>query len=310
MTEEVIPLVKTEKVFACDVDQTREFTATVEANVVNKIAPQSPTRIENIYVEVGDRVHKGQKLVKMDDNNLLQARVKLENAKIEFSRVDELYKIGGISKSEWDKVKMDMDVLESSYKNLTTNTQLLSPIDGIVTARNYDNGDMSSNEPILVIEQISPVKLLINVSEAYYKYVKKGMKTDIKLDVYGNEKFDGTVSLVYPTIDPTTRTFPVEIKINNKDQKIRPGMFARATMNFGTLNRVVVPDQAVIKQTGAADRFIYILGTDGTVRYQRVELGRLMNNTYEIVSGLADGDEVVVAGQSRLINGAKVKVEK
>ena len=136
------------------------------------------------------------------------------------------------------------------------------------------------------------------------------MKTDIKLDVYGNEKFDGTVSLVYPTIDPTTRTFPVEIKINNKDQKIRPGMFARATMNFGTLNRVVVPDQAVIKQTGAADRFIYILGTDGTVRYQRVELGRLMNNTYEIVSGLADGDEVVVAGQSRLINGAKVKVEK
>ena len=122
------------------------------ANVVNKIAPQSPTRIENIYVEVGDRVHKGQKLVKMDDNNLLQAKVKLENAKIEFSRVDELYKIGGISKSEWDKVKMDMAVLESSYKNLTTNTQLLSPIDGIVTARNYDNGDLSSNEPILVIE--------------------------------------------------------------------------------------------------------------------------------------------------------------
>ena len=183
------PLVRVEKVFARDVDQTREFTATVQANIVNKIAPQSPARIEAINVEVGDRVHKGQKLAEMDDNNLRQTKLQLENARIEFSRVDELYKIGGVSKSDWDQAKMNFDVLESSFKNLATNTQLLSPIDGIITARNYDKGDMYSQNPILVVEQISPVKLIINVSEAYYKFVNKGMTADIKLDVFGHENF-------------------------------------------------------------------------------------------------------------------------
>ncbi len=304
------PLVRVEKVFARDVDQTREFTATVQANIVNKIAPQSPARIEAINVEVGDRVHKGQKLAEMDDNNLRQTKLQLENARIEFSRVDELYKIGGVSKSDWDQAKMNFDVLESSFKNLATNTQLLSPIDGIITARNYDKGDMYSQNPILVVEQISPVKLIINVSEAYYKFVKKGMTADIKLDVFGNENFGGKVSLVHPTIDSNTRTFPVEITINNQDRRVRPGMFARATLNFGTINNIVVPDQAVIKQSGSADRFIYILQQDGTVKYQKVELGRLMESAFEVISGIENGDQVVVAGQSRLINGTKVQVEK
>ena len=152
--------------------------------------------------------------------------------------------------------------------------------------------------------------LIINVSEAYYKFVKKGMTADIKLDVFGNENFGGKVSLVHPTIDSNTRTFPVEITINNQDRRVRPGMFARATLNFGTINNIVVPDQAVIKQSGSADRFIYILQQDGTVKYQKVELGRLMESAFEVISGIENGDQVVVAGQSRLINGTKVQVEK
>ena len=218
------PIVKLADVKARPVDQIQDYTATVEAEVKNNIAPSSPVRIDQIFVEVGDRVSKGQKLVQMDAANLKQTKLQLDNQEIEFKRIDELYKVGGASKSEWDASKMQLDVKKTAYKNLLENTALLSPINGVVTARNYDNGDMySGGNPVLVVEQITPVKLLINVSETYFTKVKKGAPVDVKLDVYGDEVFTGNISLIYPTIDAATRTFQVEIKLDNRDQRVRPG---------------------------------------------------------------------------------------
>lgn len=302
--------VKIETVSARDVDQLGEFTATVTANVTNKIAPQTPFRIEKLFAEVGDHVKAGQLLAKMDETNLKQTKIQLDNQELEFKRIDELYKVGGASKSAWDAQKTQLDISKASYKNLQENTKLLSPITGVVTARNYDNGDMySSGEPIFTVEEIRPVKLLINVSESYFTKVKKGNEVEIKLDVYGDEVFKGKVSLVYPTIDPNTRTFPVEIKIANADERVRPGMFARVTMNFGVKNHVVAPDLSIVKQSGAGDRYIYVY-KDGKVSYQKVELGRRMGNKYEVISGVEDGDQVVVSGQSRLNNGMEVEIDK
>lgn len=304
------PKVKLADVTARPVEQIQEYTATVEADVKNNIAPSSPVRINKIYVEVGDRVVKNQKLVQMDMANLTQKKLQLENQRIEFKRMDELYKVGGASKSEWDAAKMQLDVQETSFKNLEENTYLISPINGVVTARNYDNGDMySGGDPVLVVEQITPVKLLINVSETYFTKVKLGAPVDVKLDVYGDEHFDGKISLIYPTIDPATRTFQVEIQLPNKGQKVRPGMFARATLNFGTADNVVVPDLAIVKQAGAGDRYVYVY-KDGKVSYNKVELGRRMGSEYELKSGVPNNSQVVVAGQSRLINGMEVEVEK
>ena len=118
------------------VEQIHEYTATVEAEVKNNIAPSSPVRIDRILVEVGDRVSKGQKLVSMDGANLKQTKFQLDNQEIEFKRMDELYKVGGASKSEWDAAKMALDIKETAYRNLLENTSLLSPINGVVTARN------------------------------------------------------------------------------------------------------------------------------------------------------------------------------
>lgn len=299
--------VKVETVHTQDVDQLSEFTATVQANITNKIAPQSPVRIEKLHVEVGDHVRAGQLLATMDATSLKQTKIQMGNQEVEFKRIDELYKVGGTSKSSWDAQKMALDVSRESYRNLQENNQLLSPITGIVTARNYDNGDMYSGVEVYVVEQIQPVKLMINVSESFFTEVKKGMTVNIKFDVYGNETFEGKVNLVYPTIDPATRTFPVEIRIANSDERIRPGMFARVTMNFGTQPHVVVPDQAVVKQSGAGDRYIYVY-RNGTVSYNKVELGRRMANRYEVISGVEDGDQVVVAGMNRLTNGMTVEI--
>ena len=189
--EDEKPRVKVADVTARPVDQIQDYTATVEAEVKNNIAPSSPVRIDRILVEVGDRVSKGQKLVQMDAANLTQTKLQLDNQKIEFNRIDELYKVGGASKSEWDAAKMQLDVKQTAYNNLVENTFLLSPINGVITARNYDNGDMySGGSPVLVVEQITPVKLMINVSETYFTKVKKGEPVDVKLDVQGNYQPD------------------------------------------------------------------------------------------------------------------------
>lgn len=304
------PKVKLAQVTERDVDQIEEYTATVESDVKNNISSNAALRIEKVLVDVGDAVKKGQVLVKMDASNLVQLDLQIKNQEIEFKRIDELYKVGGASKSEWDNIKTQLDVNRTAYNTMKENTQLISPINGVVTARNYDDGDMASTSPILTVETLAPVKMLVNVSETYYPKVKKGMPVSVKLDTYGDEVFAGKVSIVYPTIDPATHTFPVEIQLANADQRVRPGMFARATLTFGVERRTVIPDMAIVKQMGAGDYYVFIYETNGTVTRSVVKLGRRMGNEYEVISGVPAGSRVVIAGQNKLANKVAVDVVK
>ncbi|MDO4702667.1 efflux RND transporter periplasmic adaptor subunit [Tannerella sp.] len=304
------PKVKLASVTTRPVDQIQEYTATVEAYATNNIAPASPVRIEKIYVEVGDRVGKGQKLVQMDASGLKQLKLQLDNQTTEFTRIDELYKIGGVSKSEWEASKMTLEMRQTSYKNMLENTALVSPISGVVTARNYDSGDMyGGGIPVVTVEQIMPVKLLINVSESYFTRIAKNSTVSVKFDVYGEEEFEGKVHLLYPTIDPTTRTFVVEIRLDNRDMRVRPGMFARVTLNFGTADHVIIPDKAIIKQPGSGERYVYVY-QDSVVYRKVVQLGRRMNDEYEIISGVDSDARVVISGQyhSSVKDSARVEV--
>ncbi len=304
------PKVKLASVTTRPVNQIQEYTATVQAYATNHIAPSSPVRIEKIYVEVGDRVGKGQKLVQMDASGLKQLKLQLDNQTAEFTRIDELYKIGGVSKSEWEASKMTLEMRQTSYKNMLENTALVSPISGVVTARNYDSGDMfGGGTPVVTVEQIMPVKLLINVSESYFTRIAKNSTVSVKFDVYGEEEFEGKVNLLYPTIDPTTRTFVVEIRLDNRDMRVRPGMFARVTLNFGTADHIIIPDKAIIKQTGSGERYVYIY-QDSVVYRRVVQLGRRMNDEYEVVSGIDHDARVVISGQyhSSVKDSARVEV--
>ncbi len=300
--------VKIQQAVIKDVEQTYELTATVQPQDKNSIAPSAPGRIRQILVEVGQHVSKGQKIVQMDVANLTNLEVQIDNYKKSYKRVQELFNVGGASQQDLDNVKIQLDMAQTNYKNLTENTYLLSPIDGVVTERNYDAGDMySAQKPVLVVMNINPVKLVINVSETFYAQVKNGMPVKIGVDVYGNEKFQGKVSLIYPTIDERTRTFQVEVKVSNNNNKIRPGMFARVQMEFGKMKRVVVPDVAIVKQAGSGAKFVFVYN-NGKVEYKQVELGRRDNTEFEVLSGLNAGDKVVVAGQSKLVDGTEVKV--
>ena len=301
------PKVSTEVVKIQDVDMQSVFMGTVEGYAVNNITPQQPRRITRVLVDVGDRVSAGQKVAELDNSSLAQAKAQYDNAKASFERSDELYKFGGESKASWEAVKTQYEVAKLTYENLLENTTLVSPISGVITARNYDNGDMVAGQPIFVVQQISPAKVIISVSENLYSYLKKGMPVSIELDAFPGQTFEGKIHRITPSIDASTHTFPVEVVIPNGKEQIKPGMYARVTMKYGTRQNIVVPDRAVVKMLGSGDRFIYVYKADGTVSYQKVELGRRMQDKYEVLSGIANGDEVVVTGQAALKDGLAVE---
>ena len=304
------PVVSVITAQAEDVEITNTFTSNIEPFAINNIVSQTAGRIVSIKAEVGQQVRKGQLLATMDDVNLAKTRMQYVNDSTELARLTELYNIGAVAQSDYDMAKLALNVTKKTYQNLAENTYLRSPINGVVTARNYDKGDMySMAQPIFVVQQIQPVKMLINVSETLFTNISKDMDFEITVESYPGETFQGKVNLIYPTVSASTHTFPVEIVCQNADQKLRPGMFARVTANFGTNHHVVVPDGAVVKQQGSGEHFIYVLQPDGTVKYQLVEVGKRLGNRYEIVSGINEGDKIVTEGQIRLKDGVAVTVK-
>ena len=311
VAEETAPTVAVEQVFVREVPQLSTYTSTVQAYVKNNIAPQMAGRIAKIHAEIGDFVVKGQILAEMDKTSLLQAQLQLQNQEVELNRLKTLYETGGISKSDFDAIELAYNVAKSQVANLEENTTLRSPINGVITARNYDAGDMyAMSAPIYTVEQIRPVKLLVGISESDYTKVKKGDSVEIKADAVPDLTFYGKVEKIYPTIDAATRTFLTEVVVNNNYNTLRPGMFARVTVDFGSNNNVVIPDVAVVKQQGSGERFVYVLNEDGTVTYQKVVLGVRMGTEYEVLEGLSDGAKVVTGGQIRLKDGIKVTVNE
>ena len=321
--QEELPIVKVQSVYQENVQLTSEYTATVEAFKTNNIASNNGSRIKRILVDVGSTVRAGQSVVILDDINIAtqnaaidQQRIQLTNLKRDLDRAKELVKIGGGTQQTVDQLQASYDAqaraIQSSQRMLSTmseNTVLTSPVSGVVTQKNYNNGDLPGGLPILVIEQQQPLKVIINVNESDFPKVKKDMPVTVKLDTYGDEEFAGNVYLIHPAIDPASRTFQVEVTINNSGNRVHSGMFARVTFNFGSQMSVVVPDQAIQKQVGSGVRFVYLYNTNGTVEFRQVELGRRLGTRYEILSGLQNGAQVVVSGQSRLADGAKVALD-
>lgn len=287
---------------------TEEFTANVEPFVRNNIAPQMPNRISHILVEVGQNVQRGQTVAILDNSTLQQQEIRLNNMRKDLSRVDELYKVGGISKSQWEAQKSAYDVAAAALKNVRENTHLVSPISGVISMRNYDDGDMYNGQvPIVVVEQVNPVKIQINVSERFYSVVKRGKPVSISLDVFPGETFEGTIALVAPTIDPRTRTFLAEVYLKNSNSRVRPGMFAHVALNMGQEDALLIPDVAVQTLTGTNDKFVFVV-ENGIVVHKVVTIGSLQGNRYVVKSGIDVNDQVVVSGFSALKNGDKVEI--
>jgi membrane fusion protein, multidrug efflux system len=299
------------------VSQDIDFTANLLPNEEINYAPASPGRVEEIYVEVGDHVKKGDLIARMDRTQLQQASEQYENARTNFQRMDTLHKLNSISQQQYDAIKTQYEVAKSSYDFMSKNTTLVSPINGIVTGKYFENGELYSGAPnttagkaaIVTLMQINPLKVMVNVSERYYPVARKGMKSTVTLDIFPGRTFSGEISQIYPTISPETRTFPVEILIKNNDEVLRPGMFARVNLNLGQADALILPANAVDKQEGTNDRYVYLAMPDNTAKKIRVELGRRYDDKLEVISNeIKVGDPVIVAGQDKLLDRSKITI--
>lgn len=306
--------VRVETLKQMKVNQQVVYAGTVEPFEQAFISSSAPVRINKIYKEVGDMVRRGDLLVQMDASNFRQAKAQLDNLEKEYNRLDTLFKVGSISQQQLDQMATQLDVARTSFQNLNENTQLRSPINGVVTGRYFEDGEMFSMSPtaagraaILTIMDINPVKVIINVPGDYFVMVNKDIKVSLELDVYKNQTFDGSLHIKYPTIDPATRTFSVELKFPNPDLALRPGMFGRVTMVLGDADRVMVPDRAVLRQTGVNERYVFVVENNKAVR-KPVQTGRLVGNELEVLNGLNAGEKVVVAGTAGLLEGMDVEV--
>lgn len=303
-------LVEAQAVSLAKVPQVSSYSSSVQAYATNNIMPQQGGRIRKINVEVGDYVGKGQILAEMDRLQLDQLALQVQNDDIEYARLKTLYEEGGVSQSDFETAELGYKLRKSNYENLEENTILRSPLTGYVTARNFDVGDMfAMSAPLFTIQQVTPVKLLVGISESEYTLVKKGDKVDITVDALPGRSFEGKVNRLYPTIDPVTHTFSAEILVQNSDRVLRPGMYAKVSVTFGDNERIVIPDMAVVKQSGTGQKFVFILGEDQTVTMTPVTLGRHMESEYEVIEGLNEGDVIVTKGHGSLRTGDKVEVK-
>lgn len=297
-----------------EISRNLEFSAALMPFEEVHYAPAAPGRIEKIYVEVDNMVKKGDLIAEMDRTQLIQASEQFRNAESSFMRMDTLFKLGSISEQQYETVKTQYELAKTNMEFLQKNTRLLSPINGIVTAKYFESGELYSGVPntaagkaaIVSLMQINPLKAIIHISEKYYPEVKKGMHTKIKVDIYPEKEFSGEINKVFPYISPETRTFQAEIKINNPSEILRPGMFTRVNLDLGEVKALVVPYSAVLKQEGTNRRHVFI-AEGKNARKINVIPGERHDDKIEIISDeIKEGDRLIVAGQGKLMDQSKI----
>ena len=300
--------VKVETAERVVVDLFETYTSEIMAYKENDITPAvQGLHIDQIKVDVGDRVKEGQVIVTMDQTTLKQQELNLATTEDSYNRMKPVHQAGGVADQQMIQLKNQLDLQREVVENLRKNSTIKSPISGVVTARNFESGDLFASMPILHIMQIDKLKVKANVSEMYFPVVKVGQKVDIEVDIFPGEKFEGKVSRINPALDATTRTFGVEITINNANERLRPGMYARTTFNMGQKESIVINDVAVQKQAGSSARYVYVI-KDGKADYRFVEDGRHVGNKLQILSGIEEGEQVAITSFNRLMDGAEVEI--
>ena len=311
VTEEKGVLTKSAAAEQTTVQLTEVFTSEIEPYKENDITPAvAGVHIDKIMVEVGDPVREGQLIVTLDPTQYTQQLVQLKTVEDDYNRLLPVYEAGGISTQQIEQAKAQLDVQREVVANLKKNIEVRSPISGVVTARNYESGDLFAQQPILHIMQIEPLKVIANISEQFFPNVKVGMPVKLSVDIFPDEEFTGTVSLIYPALDATTRTFKVEVKVPNAKRILRPGMYARTTFDMGSKPGVMVPDVAIQKQVGSAERYLYIIEGDSVATRRSVKVGRQVGDMVDILEGVAPGEQVAITALSKLFDGAKVEVKQ
>ena len=308
VVEQRAQLVETAPLAMSDISRELEFSTTLQGWQTLNVSPSITGKIEHIYVEVGTNVAAGANLVRMDQNQYTNTKLTYTNLGVEMQRMESLRESGAVSQQVYDQTRLSYEQTKESLEFLEKNTFVKAPFAGVISAKNYEDGELYSGQPILVLTQIYTLKALIAIPESYYPNVKKGMAVTLTSEIYPGETFPATIDIVYPTVDPASHTFQARLRIPNSGLRLRPGMYVRTKMSMGMARAMVVPYQAVLKLTGSNDRYVF-LDDGGVAKRVFVTLGQRFDENIEIISDeLHEGDRLVVVGQAKLVDGSKLNV--
>jgi len=340
--EKKVP-VEVEVVSTGSIEETIELTGWIKANQVVDVASKVPGRVESLHVvsdtgalipvEEGVAVKKGQQLAVIDHDVYLaqlaaaeasvRAReVELADAEREKKRIVALYEGGSVTEQSKDKVVTAAELAAASLSLASANLELAqvnlrestitSPIDGIVTAKHIDEGNLiRSGDRIVTIADMDTTKVIVAVAEKYAAEIAVGMPTKIRVDTFRDREFDAKVYSVHPALDDQTHTVQVEIRLNNDELLLKPGMFARVTLITRHKDNVVVIPRDVILGGKIDKHYVYVVeesSADKIAQKRLVEIGIRQADRYEITDGLEAGAVLVVNGMNYLSHGMSVEV--
>lgn len=308
--DERVEQVRTTVLQPREIEREISVSTNLQGYLTQNVAPSLQGKIEHIYREVGDRVSKGSDLVRMDQTQYKTTKISLTNLEIEKNRITQLLKTGSATQQQFDQITAQYNSTKEQLEFLQTNTYVKAPFSGVISAKNYEDGELFAGQPILVLTQIDKLKALVAIPETYFPLLKAGMKLTLTSEIYPDQTFPATIEVVYPTIDASSHTFQAKIVVPNGKNLLRPGMYVTTTIGLGKVNTIVAPYQAVEKLVGANDRYVFI-NENGRAKRVSVTLGQRFDQDIEIIAPeIVPGVEMVTTGQHKLVDGVKINVVK
>ena len=304
------------------------FSGDVKAYEESVVSARVAGRVSQVVVENGDAVAAGQPLVLLENTeftNLLsinqatlkKAEANLASVKANHERFIQLFQSGAVSRKDLDDVETGLKVAEAEAASAAAavanaqeslrNATVVSPLNGVVLNRTVNVGQvLSPGAPLMAVEDISSIYVLVNVEQKDLAKMKPGLPAEVTLDTYGDRKFNGVVEIINPAANKAARVFETKIRINNGEQLLKPGMFARVTIKTGETEDVfAVPQNALTSNQG----LYYIFWAEGDqAKRQQVEIGQVIDQLVEIKSGLSTGQKVIVTNVNKLKDQDRVRI--
>jgi RND family efflux transporter MFP subunit len=294
-----------------------ELVGTVQAVERAEISSKISGNILSIPVDLGSRVKKGDLLVKLSAGEisaqLQQANAQLEQAKRNLDREEKLLKKNAATPEMVKSLKDAVRISQAAYleaQTMLNYTSISAPFDGIITQNPANAGDLATpGKPLLLIEGENNLQILTDIPEAMISKISPGDTLQATIPA-SNTKVSGVVAEVSPTADPSSRTTPIKIKIGYV-APLRSGQFARVTLALEETTTLAIPKSAVVPYGQMQRVFV---AKDNTAQLRLVRTGVSINGAegaeyIEILSGLTEGESVIISGNTTLQSGQPLQIQ-
>ena len=291
------------------------YSGTVEASQTIPLTFQSSGTVEQVLVQEGDVVHKGQLLAvvnKSDNQNIYNSSLAMyEQAKDAYDRMKQVFEKGSLSEVKWVEMETKLKQAESQLqisKNNLDKCNLYAPTSGIVGKRNIEPGQssISSFSPIELVK-IETVTVKISVPENEIGKIKKGLTANFTISALDNKSFEGAITNVGVVADQFSRTYEVKITVNNQNLEMKPGMVCDVILNTTTEKQLVVVPNSAVSKDNKGYSFVYLVSSDNkSVKKQIVEVGNYQRSGIAILSGLSSNQTIVVEGKEKLSDNSLI----